>query len=86
MREIHVNEITSAIRDLAIRSNTELGEDVLKSFQEAFDREESPAGKDILQRLIQNASRRWDAAASPASPKVRWSCSKSAPAWAWSRS
>jgi fumarate hydratase subunit alpha len=55
MREIHVNEITNAIRDMAIRSNTELGEDVLNSFKAAFEREESPAGKDILQRLIENA-------------------------------
>jgi len=55
MREIHVNQITRAIRDLAIRANTELGEDVLNCFKESLNREESPTGKDILLRLIENA-------------------------------
>jgi fumarate hydratase subunit alpha len=55
MREIHVDEISNAIRDLAIRANTELGEDVLQCFEEALQKEESPAGKDILKRLIENA-------------------------------
>lgn len=55
MREIHVNEITNAVRDLAIRANTELCEDVLNAFTTALEREESPAGKDIIKRLIENA-------------------------------
>lgn len=55
MREIHVSEITKAVRDLAIRANIELGEDVLQAFREGLEREESPAGKDILKRLIENA-------------------------------
>ena len=55
MREIHVNQITQAIRELAIRANTELGEDVLNCFKESLNREESPTGKDILLRLIENA-------------------------------
>jgi len=55
MREININEITKAIRDLAIRANTELGEDVLNAFRTALDREESPTGRDILKRLIENA-------------------------------
>ena len=55
MREIHVNQITRAIRELAIRANTELGEDVLNCFKESLNREESPTGRDILLRLIENA-------------------------------
>ena len=55
MREIHVDQITRAIRELAIRANTELGEDVLNCFKESLSREESPTGKDILLRLIENA-------------------------------
>ena len=55
MREIHVNQITQAIREVAIRANTELGEDVLNCFKESLNREESPTGKDILLRLIENA-------------------------------
>ncbi|MGD9504699.1 MAG: fumarate hydratase [Syntrophobacteraceae bacterium] len=55
MREIHVSKITDAVKDLAIRANTQLGEDVLKAFETALEQEESPTGKDILQRLIENA-------------------------------
>jgi fumarate hydratase subunit alpha len=55
MREIHVDQITRAIRELAIRANTELGEDVLNCFKESLSREESPTGRDILLRLIENA-------------------------------
>jgi len=55
MREIHVEQITKAIRELSIRANTELGEDVLKAFEDALLQEESPTGKDILRRLIENA-------------------------------
>ena len=55
MREIHVKEITEAVRDLAVRANTELGEDVLRAFAKALDREESPTARDILERLGENA-------------------------------
>lgn len=55
MREINVSEITKAIKELAIRANTELGEDVLNAFNAALEKEESPAGKDILKHLIENA-------------------------------
>jgi fumarate hydratase subunit alpha len=55
MREIHVNEITKAIREMAIRANTELGQDVLDAFEAALKTEESPTGKAILHHLIENA-------------------------------
>jgi len=55
MREIHVERIVDAVRDLAIRANIELGEDIISAFERALDREESPTGKDILKRLIENA-------------------------------
>ncbi len=55
MREIHVNEITKTVRDLIIRANTELGQDVLDAFKRAVETETSPIGRDILQRLIENA-------------------------------
>jgi fumarate hydratase subunit alpha len=55
MREIHVERIVDAVRDLAIRANIELGEDVIAAFERALDQEESPTGKDILKRLIENA-------------------------------
>lgn len=55
MRSIHVDKIVQAVRDLAIRANTELGDDVLRAFQAALEKEESPTGRDILKRLIENA-------------------------------
>jgi fumarate hydratase subunit alpha len=55
MREIHVDQITEAVRELAIRSNTELGEDVLEAFQRAREDEESLVGRDIIDSIIENA-------------------------------
>ena len=55
MREVHVENIIAAVRDLAIRANTELGEDVLDAFHRACETEVSPIGKEILKDLIKNA-------------------------------
>jgi fumarate hydratase subunit alpha len=55
MREVNVAEITNAVKVLAIRANTELGEDVLNAFHNAIDVEESPTGRDILRHLVENA-------------------------------
>ncbi len=55
MREVHVDTITAAVRELCIRANTELGDDVLEAFDQALAQEESPTGKDILRRLKENA-------------------------------
>ena len=55
MREISTSKITTAIRDLCIKANTQLGEDVLAAFQKAIKLETSPTGKDILEKLVENA-------------------------------
>jgi fumarate hydratase subunit alpha len=55
MREIHTSQITAAIRDMCISANLDLGEDVEHSFKEGLEKETSPAGKDILARLLDNA-------------------------------
>ena len=55
MRKIHVNEITAAVRELCITANTHLGEDVLEAFDRAIVAEVSPTGKDILEKLVENA-------------------------------
>jgi len=55
MREISARKITAAIREMAIKANTELGEDMLNGFKKAIEKEESPIGKDILGKLILNA-------------------------------
>jgi len=56
MREISVETITRAIRDLSIRANTDLGPDVLDAFHRSLETETSPVGKEILERLIENAA------------------------------
>jgi fumarate hydratase subunit alpha len=55
MREIHTDQITAAVRDLTVSANTHLGQDVLEAFERAIDQEVSPTGKDILEKLIENA-------------------------------
>ena len=55
MREIRTSQITTAVRDLCIEANIHLGEDVLEAFAKASDQEDSPTGKDILEKLIENA-------------------------------
>lgn len=55
MREIYTRQITAAVRDLTISANTHLGQDVLEAFERAIDQEVSPTGKDILEKLIENA-------------------------------
>jgi fumarate hydratase subunit alpha len=55
MREINISQITTAIRDLCIKANTHLGEDVLEAFIKAIELEVSPTGKDILEKLLENA-------------------------------
>ena len=55
MREIDVKLITEKVRDLCMRANTDLGEDVLQAFDRAMEREESPLGIEILKELKENA-------------------------------
>jgi len=55
MREIHLSQITAAVRDLTVSANTHLGQDVLEAFERAIAQEVSPTGKDILAKLIENA-------------------------------
>ena len=55
MREISTSQITTAVRDLCIKANTHLGEDVLEAFHQAIAQEVSPTGKDILEKLVENA-------------------------------
>ena len=55
MREIDVNKVTEAVGELCIRANTQLGDDMLEALKRALDMEESPQGRDILEKLILNA-------------------------------
>jgi len=55
MREIDVKLITEKVRDLCMKANTDLGEDVLQAFDQAIGKEESPLGVEILKELKENA-------------------------------
>ena len=51
MREINVKLITENVKDLCMKANTDLGEDVLQAFDRAMEGEESPLGVEILKEL-----------------------------------
>jgi fumarate hydratase subunit alpha len=55
MREVNVKVITEKVRALCMEANTDLGEDVLQSFDQAIEKEESPLGIEILKELKENA-------------------------------
>src|SRR5437879_13226345 len=55
MRDVHVSAITDAVKKLCIEANLDLEPDMLRAFDGALRRERSPAGKQVLQILKQNA-------------------------------
>jgi len=55
MREIDVKLITERVRDLCMKANADLGEDVLQAFDRAMGTEESPLAVEILKELKENA-------------------------------
>jgi fumarate hydratase subunit alpha len=55
MREVHTSAIVDAVKKLCIDANLELEPDMLRAFDRALTTERSPAGKQVLQILKQNA-------------------------------
>ena len=55
MREIHTSAIVDAVKKLCIDANLDLEPDMLRAFDRALSTERSPAGKQVLQILKQNA-------------------------------
>ena len=55
MREISVQEITDTVARLCIEANYYLPEDVLASLQAAREAEPSPIGREVLDRILENA-------------------------------
>jgi fumarate hydratase subunit alpha len=55
MREIHVSAITDAVKKLCMEANWDLEPDMLRAFDRALGRERSPAGRQVLQVLKDNA-------------------------------
>ncbi len=54
MRNIQVNEIAKAVRELCIEANYQLSPDMCRALGEARKKEESPLGKQILGQLEEN--------------------------------
>ena len=55
MREIEASAVTQAVNRLFQEVNSRLGEDVLSALKQARDREESPAGREVIDRILENA-------------------------------
>ena len=56
MRDIHVSAITDAVKKLCMEANWDLEPDVLRAFDRALSTERSPAGRQVLQILKDNAT------------------------------
>jgi fumarate hydratase subunit alpha len=55
MREVTYQQIASAVKELCIEANYNLGDDMVNAFKDALKTEESETGKDVLNQLILNA-------------------------------
>lgn len=55
MRSLNVKEIKSIVKDLCIKSCTELNEDIIKAIKDSIRKEESDVGKAVLKQLLKNA-------------------------------
>ena len=55
MRELQAEEIVRTVRDLCIEANTRLPKDHLSALRRALGEEESSLGREVLERLLENA-------------------------------
>lgn len=55
VREIETSAVTDAVAKACMSANYELPEDVAKALEDRLEDEESPAGRDVLNQLIENA-------------------------------
>lgn len=55
MREIEVNKIIDAVRDLCMKANYYLNKDIRNAMENGLGNEESPIGTEILEKLLLNA-------------------------------
>ncbi len=56
MREVHVDDIISALEGLFIDANINLSDNVFDALEKAIEEEASPVGKEVLRELIKNAN------------------------------
>lgn len=55
LRRINAGRITTTVKKLFIEANTVLGGDIISALQSALREEESPIGKRVLEKILQNA-------------------------------
>jgi len=55
MRRINAKHVTASVKKLFIKANTALGEDMVSALHCALQQEESPIGKQVLEKILQNA-------------------------------
>ncbi len=55
MKEIHVDSIIEAVRNICQEANFYLGDDVQRVLEESLKIEESPTGKTIIEQILENA-------------------------------
>jgi fumarate hydratase subunit alpha len=55
LRRINTKRVTKAVKKLFIEANIVLSEDVVGALRHALSREESETGKQVLQKIIENA-------------------------------
>ncbi len=55
VREVHINEIIEAVKELTIKANYELPEEAVMAFKGAVEREESELGREVLSQILLNA-------------------------------
>ncbi len=56
MREVAAQDVIEAVAGLCITANTCLGDDQLGALRRARESEESPLGREVLDRLLENAA------------------------------
>ena len=54
MRQIHVDEITSAVKKLCIEANYVAGHDIVNAIGQGLEKETSPTGQNILRQILDN--------------------------------
>ena len=55
MRTIQAKKITQTVRKLFIEANTALNPDVISALRRALKKEESPIGRQVLEKILENA-------------------------------
>ncbi len=55
MREVHARHVTDTVKRLCQEANLVLGEDMLRAFDRALTTERSPAGRQVLEMIRENA-------------------------------